>query len=44
MSNGIGDPVLHLKNKDLNISWIFLYSSIIVLKNDIRKNDITLVF
>ena len=31
MSNGICDLILYLKNEGLNMSWIFRYSSILVL-------------
>ena len=44
MCNGICDPVLYLKSEGSNVSWILRYSSIVVLKNDICKNDITLFF
>ena len=37
MSNGICDLILYLKNEGLNISWISLYSSILILKNGIHN-------
>ena len=43
MSSSICDLVLYLKGEGLNISWIFPYSSIVVLKNDICKNDNTFI-
>ena len=44
MSNGICDPALYPKSEGSNILWILRYSSIVVVKNDIRKNDMTLFF